>query len=95
MPATLTTTITTMERRTAHSALAGDRPGIYAVVELSNGESLELSRLDGEDAWIADAAWGKGSFPRWCHGFGARYMMTKAVSDPALVADLDAMAAAL
>lgn len=87
--------ITTMERRTAHSYLAGDRNGIYARVELANGESLELSRLEGETEWTADASWGRGSFPRWCNGYGARYLITKYVKDAALVAELDAAAAQL
>lgn len=88
-------TITEMEQRTAHSYLAGDRAGVYARVTLADGSSLELSRLAGETSWTADASWGPGSFPRWCNGFGARYLITKYVTDSVLVAALDKAAADL
>jgi len=86
-------TITDLESRTAHSYLAGDKPGTYARVELTNGDVLELSRLVGESDWTADASWGKGSFPRWCNGFGARYLITKVVTDADLVSALNSCAA--
>lgn len=84
-----TWTITDMQARVATSYLGGDRDGVYARVELDNGDALDLSRLDGETGWTADAAWGKGSFPRWANGYGARYLITKEVTDAALVAALD------
>ena len=45
-----------------------------------------------EDGWTVDANWGKGSFPVWCNGYGARYLFTKQIADQALTAALDAQA---
>lgn len=87
--------ITETERRTAHSYLAGDRQGIYARVEFPSGNSFEVSQLDGETDWIVDASWGKGSFPHWANGYGARYLLTKSVADAGLNAALNAARDAL
>jgi len=88
-------TVTDIEQRTARSHLSGDRQGIYARVHLTTGDVLELSRLAGETEWTADASRGPGSFPRWCNGYGARYLITKYVTDAALVAALNIAAARL
>ena len=87
--------ISEMERRTAHSYLAGDRDGTYARVDLADGSSFELSKLAGESEWTADASWGKGSFPRWCNGYGARYLITKYLTDAGMVAALNERASQL
>lgn len=88
-------TITETERRTAHSYLAGDRQGTYARVEFPSGTSFEVSQLDGEAEWTVDASWGKGSFPHWFNGYGARYLITKSVADAGLNAALNATRDAL
>jgi hypothetical protein len=88
-------TITNVQARTATSYLAGDREGIYARVEFPSGTSYEVSQLYGETAWTVDASWGKGSFPHWCNGYGARYLMTKVIADAGLILALDAARDAL
>ena len=82
-------TITEMQARTATSYLAGDQFGFYARVEFASGGSYEVSQLFGETGWTVDASWGKGSFPHWCNGYGARYLATKVVADELLVLALD------
>lgn len=87
--------ITEVQARTAHSYLAGDREGTYAVIEFPSGASYEVSQLAGENAWTVDASWGKGSFPVWANGYGARYLMTKVIADEGLIHALDAARDAL
>lgn len=88
-------TITEVHAETARSFLSGDSEGIYAHVAFPSGNSFDVSRLEGEMDWTVDASWGPGSFPHWCHGFGARYLLTKVIADAGLVAELDAKAAQL
>ena len=59
--------------------------GLHAVVEVDNLR-LECSKLDGEDAWTIDAAWGPRSYPIFANGYGARCLMTRV-----LKADIAAM----
>lgn len=65
----------------------GDRQGWFA--EITTGElTLQVSRLDGEDAWTVDAAF-RGSLPLFANGYGARYLRTRTLV-PDVAADLDA-----
>ena len=41
-----------------------------------DGIDLQVSRLDGEQAWTIDAAF-RGSMPIFANGYGARYLITK------------------
>lgn len=73
-------------RRDSHT-FNGD--GVYAMVQSADGETLHLSRLEGETSWIADGLFGANGFPHWCHGFGSRCTLLKSVSDAELVKLLD------
>lgn len=72
------------------NSLYGD--GMYALVKLSDESTLHLSRLDGENYWVADGLFLANGSPSWCHGFGSRCTTLRAVSEPALKAALDAAA---
>lgn len=103
MAQTTTSTIETVERRTrpgmmaslVNPAWSSGSPaleGWYA--EVTIGETrFEFSKLDGESDWTADAAWGKGSFPIFSHGFGSRCTIPR-IADSFLAADLDAAVSA-
>jgi len=80
MPAT----ITKVERRTRPApepslvfpALTadshGDQYGWYAEVTTATGCRVQLSRLDGDDRWIADALFSKTGVPVFVNGYGSR-----------------------
>lgn len=60
-----------------------------------NGARFEVSRLEGEQAWTADAAWHAISgFPLYSNGWGARYLRTKVLTDDLAISALDAAALA-
>lgn len=61
--------------------------GWYAELDV-DGIALQVSRLDGEQAWTIDAAF-RGSMPLFANGYGARYLRTKVLA-PELAQILDA-----
>lgn len=89
-------TLTTLERRVKPGLMASlvfgrpagqDTAGWYAEVEMADGRSFQLSRMDGEAAWAIDAHF-TGSFPIFVNGFGARYLRLTPAT-PQLAAFLD------
>src|SRR5574343_123417 len=52
-----------------------------------DGIDLQVSRLDGEQAWTIDAAF-RGSFPLFANGYGARYLRTRTLV-PDVAEELD------
>lgn len=91
-------TLINLERRVKPGRHAGlylevpatpDQHGLYAEVQYRTRfgvNTLELSRLEGEDRWVVDAQWGPGNFPVFANGYGARYCGLKI--PPADIADL-------
>lgn len=77
----------------AWTAGSQDREGWYAEVRITSDSGapidLQVSRLDGEDGWTADAAF-RGSFPIFVNGYGARYLRTQRVAAD-IAAALDAL----
>ncbi|SUD49534.1 Uncharacterised protein [Nocardia otitidiscaviarum] len=51
------------------SAVDGDDATVRVV---DTGEILCLSRLDGEDGWTVDTAFGPDGRPLWVHAYGTR-----------------------
>lgn len=90
-----TWTIETVRRETVGRWDGSEERGVYALVIFEGGESLHLSRLDGNEGWVADAHFGANGYPYWCHGFGSRCTYLQVVNDDDLVAALDAAAEGL
>lgn len=66
-----------------------DRPGLAATVEVTwpgdaRTYTLNVSRLHGEEAWIADALF-DDTRPVFCNGLGSRVTAPRAVTHPAVL----------
>lgn len=53
--------------------------------------TLGVSKLDGEEAWTVDSMF-VGSMPAYANGVGARYLLTKQLTNADGIAALDAAA---
>ncbi len=79
--------------REEDAGVFGVRRGFEAKVRWPD-RALWVSRLEGEDGWVADALYGpdrRGNpeVPIFVHGFGSRATIPRVVVDPELVAELD------
>lgn len=74
-------TVHRVERKNADILFGGQVPAIEVHVKFDDGESMFLSRLQGEDSWIIDAYFGANGFPHFCNGFGSRVTRLHTVAD--------------
>ena len=48
-----------------------DRDGLYAEIEMGTGTVLHLSKIEGDDVWRVDDAFGPHGEPIYVHGYGS------------------------